>query len=273
MVQFICLKAFGMLYTWCCRGVRATGRSFHRARNIPPTPTHLGQNKLKPIQTLNMKKTIIALMALSGMMFGASAYGMTATEAQEALTDAITDSGYTIGDSYSFSVEITDMSNGDPQVITLGTGAYLKTQYGNFLGLGYNNTNPSNWATVDTDGVDKSAKTITMTLQAPAAAWFSYGLNGDGTTTNGSYNLDGSTLNIDFDSESTTTTITLTRADSVKDILVVKKFNLKATDIVINDSPAFANVTFTSTPAIPEPTTATLSLLALAGLAARRRRK
>ncbi len=31
--------------------------------------------------------------------------------------------------------------------------------------------------------------------------------------------------------------------------------------------------TVTNTPAIPEPTTATLSLLALAGLAARRRRK
>ena len=221
-----------------------------------------------------MKKTLItALLTLSGIMFGASAYGMTATEAQKALTDAIDESGYTLGDSYSFSVEITDISNGLPQVITLGTGAYLKTQYGDYLGLGYNNTDPSNWATVDTNGgIDTTAKTITMTMQAPGAAWFSYGLNSDGTTSKGAYNLDGSTLNIDFDSKSTTTTISLTRADSVKDILVVKGFNLNAKDIVINDSPAFNNVTFTSTPTIPEPTTATLSLLALAGLCARRRR-
>ncbi len=40
-----------------------------------------------------------------------------------------------------------------------------------------------------------------------------------------------------------------------------------------NTQTAVASYTFTATPAVPEPATATLSLLALAGLAARRRRK
>ena len=53
-----------MLYTETRSG-QVRGGAFHRARNT--LPTHPGQSKLKPIQTYNMKKTLIALLALAGV--------------------------------------------------------------------------------------------------------------------------------------------------------------------------------------------------------------
>ena len=208
-------------------------------------------------------------MALAGV-----AAADTAAEAQSTLESLISASEYITGESFTFSVTLDDASNGSTYCITLGGGYGVFIHQQKYFSLS-NSTGNAAWynssVTVNEDGTATS-----LEIDAPSSTWFSYTI---GNKTDEGYqisqaweNIDGATVTIGYDSKETETTITFAK-DGVSNSLVVGNYSLNASDIAISDSPSFTNVSFTYTPAVPEPTTATLSLLALAGLAARRRRK
>lgn len=109
-----------------------------------------------------------------------------------------------------------------------------------------------------------------------------YGINGGGSDKNATIpvtlTLAGITTNISLDFGGRTTTGTLDfTGDNAITIGANQTATLALTMAATNGFNTYSGITAGSvtytTPVIPEPTTATLSLLALAGLAARRRRK
>lgn len=239
-----------------------------RASKIP----HITSNT----QYTKMKKTIIALLALSGVAFGA-----TADELNANLSGYLTYAGYEATDAYTLTVTTT-LGDGETGNLLNMDGWYLYTQVSNYLGV--KNTasgDPGSWTlATNTPGTpytgdlkvgDKSwlvnpgsqqdtfngiqgNVTITLSTQSMMGqTWTTLAVaHGDNTTWINSdiINSDGAATAIDL------STVSFTRA-------------CEATVAIagVNDGAA-VNVA-----AVPEPTTATLSLLALAGLAARRRRK
>ena len=202
-----------------------------------------------------MKKTIIALMALTGVAF--------ATPAED-VTNAILTSGYKAGDSFTLTFTIDSTSfNGyvTAPVITLAPSWNINSQAGTYLGF-----------SDATDGVDGSLTTsaatyssgntseVKGTINVGDEGWF-YQVNGLNTLT---FTITESMLTM---TKGNSTVATLEIADG-----------LTASNITLGSNiTGISGLSMTTTPApsdsVPEPTTATLSLLALAGLAARRRRK
>ena len=216
-----------------------------------------------------MKKTLIALMAIAGGSM--SVFGLTTQKAQESLTLAIVNSGYVEGNDFSLSITNLDsISNDNMNAVVLSDGYFLFTHIGHYLA--FTNSSDGNnivWAGIDENGIDTTSKLITMTLASASNVWFSWNINDEGEATKGT-NIDFSNLDISYDSAETLTTITFTYADGDKDILKIQNYELNAKDITLQNMESVGSVSFKT---VPEPTTATLSLLALAGLAARRRRK
>ena len=198
-----------------------------------------------------MKKTIIALMALAGVA--------AATPAED-VTNAILGSGYQAGDAFTltFTIDSTSFDGyTTAPVITLAPSWNIDSQAGTYLG--FSDTDDS----VD-GGLTTSAASYTSgntsevlgTINVGAEGWF-YQVNGLNTLT---FTITESTLSM---TKGTTDVATLEIAGG-----------LTASSIVVGSRvTGISGLSFTTTPAVPEPTTATLSLLALAGLAARRRRK
>ena len=234
-----------------------------------------------------MKKTIIALMALAGVAMAADTGTLTLTNttASDTITTTISDNstdwlkeaialggnatidiltsgsntytptdlaGYAIGDtnvgnggSYVYSVSFT--VNGDAPALTLtsiSADFIVKSADGG-------NQGNSRWATYNWQFV--SGET-TLVDYATADYWS----QASGAT--GSLSMDFGSNAIDLEAGETYT------------------LNLKITGVndsngTVDNKGGFVHVGSISASIIPEPTTATLSLLALAGLAARRRRK
>ena len=114
---------------------------------------------------------------------------------------------------------------------------------------GNSGTSDDTWFSVYS--MDATSNTLTTVLEMAASDSSSL-KNWDGTK---SYTIGADSLN------------------ATDNIALLVRHN-KSTDLTFTNLTATANLTIPSdTPAVPEPTTATLSLLALAGLAARRRRK
>ena len=213
-----------------------------------------------------MKKTIIALLALSGVAAAA-----TSSEMNTALDEMLTN--YTAGDSYTLEINLTTTpTSGASNLITLTDDWNLRHQVGGYMAF-WESGDPV-WKTSD---VTVSGSQTSLTLSAPANVWFSNTINNAGSATSDSYTLSGSSITISYDAATNATEISLTRKNGVTNILTVNNYEAKASDINFTTDMTGSVVSFSSTPAaapsVPEPTTATLSLLALAGLAARRRRK
>ena len=227
-----------------------------------------------------MKKTLIALMALAGV---ASATEYTDEFFNEWYQEVVISTGYTQGMDYSLSLTLgeydkschsggvgyhsgilLDLSTGESANSTWG----IFTQAGQYLAFDDNGTNdrPGLTTVEGTSYASSNTSTATGTVNQGTEGWF--------------YSLGGANKQVGV-------TITVSRTDGV-DSVVINKGDLNIANFTIAGTDALNAAEYTLnrfgvTDAIfvanghgmliPEPATATLSLLALAGLAARRRRR
>ena len=238
-----------------------------------------------------MKKTIVALLALSGVTFASDDY--TYSEFNDWYKTAIEAASYTAGDDYSLTFtlgawpEAVDPSAGSiiyrsGMIITLTSSKNwgLFTQAGRYLAFDDSDTNDRGSLATSTETYGSGNTTeATGSLAQGTEGWF-YSL---GTT---SGNQEGVTFTIAREND--TDTITITKGTTkIANFTIIGDSALDAATYEIPSiytdqnkdfnfgvqSATFTANNVTSNIAVPEPTTATLSLLALAGLAARRRRK
>ncbi len=218
-----------------------------------------------------MKKTLIALMALAGV---ASA-DFTGTEMNSWLTDVLADRK---GSKYTLTFTLSD-TFGDgtaANLFQLSSDWYIREQVGRYVGMSTSGSSVDGDYASRLNSADKradwDASTIIDTDVAGAentadySGWFYEGADGNA--------LKGATITI-FSADGNTT-ITFEAADQTivlqRDKFYVPgnnfKFGLPDSVVFESASIAYDHATYS----IPEPATATLSLLALAGLCARRRR-
>ncbi len=225
-----------------------------------------------------MKKTLIALMALAGV---ASADVTVYTKDQaNTWLDSITDN-YT-GD-FTASITYSSASPGTEAkaVLTMASDFHVISQYPSYVGLsGKSNggKTPSNgdisWVapTSTADNVNTFVFDNGKTYQ-----WISFGNNGSDHLSNFSWT--GATITLEYVAGGTSTLSIVSTGSNVTEKIVFTNgaLQLNASDLALGDATGGVTaLTVTcngTTYSIPEPATATLSLLALAGLAARRRRK
>ena len=235
-----------------------------------------------------MKKTLITLLALCGVAAAENYHGSLTTD----LKKAITDSGYTVGDDFTMSVQLqfwlsdaatrqTSLTLGDTfHIVAQKTGSWSKVYLG-FTPSSTNGTDPGAVnLTRDTSG--NYSFTATESATGPDG-WITRAGNTVGGATQ-TWQFLGSTLTLTYTAETQTTVLDFDFTTIVNDdenqiyrptdrdhlIVTVKGIEMDANDISFANNVTGRNVAFA---VVPEPTTATLSLLALAGLAARRRRK
>ena len=247
-----------------------------------------------------MKKTIITFLAICGVAAAAENYHGSLTSD---LTSAITASGYTAGDDFTMSVQLQYwMDNSDTRQtsLTLGDTFHIVSQkigswsnvYLGFTPSSTNGTDPGavNLTRSTSGNTDSYTFTATATATGPDG-WITRAANTvnaeTGEVTWGAtqtWQFLGATLTLSYTAETKTsvldfdfTTIENDAANGIarptdRDnlIVTVKGIEIDANDISFASDVTGRNVSFA---VVPEPTTATLSLLALAGLAARRRRK
>ena len=230
-----------------------------------------------------MKKTLIALMALAGVASAA----INQSDMNYYIDEVIAQSGYTAGDAFSLTLNVVS-----PYTAAYGNFISLTDGYYVFSNADkhYAFTNSGDGANIvwldNTPGVTDAvaaSKTVTMNMTFADNTensnvnnfWFAYkGFDTDGNATknNDGYSLD--TIKLEY--ADNTTTISIANAGVITNVLKIEGYTLKATDIDVRNATTFSSGTLTVNGTnynIPEPATATLSLLALCGLAARRRRK
>ena len=233
-----------------------------------------------------MKKTLIALMALAGV---AAADTYTASEANTWLTSAGNQIG---GSKYTLTFTIADTfkpghgtGNTIFDIATFDNKVWaIYQQDGRYLGLGegagpdgsYASRNDASVNSVDTD-------TAGTNNAADYSGWF-YDSGSNSTA------LAGATFSIASGNGYTDITfttagesprsITLNRSvflgtlnQSNAGVSLLKFTNVELSSVSLTYDDGTLTIPAKPTPSVPEPATATLSLLALAGLAARRRRK
>ena len=226
-----------------------------------------------------MKKTLIALMALAGVV---SAADWTGAQADAWLTEVLQDrngSAYTL--TFTISEDWARTGNGGATILTLNTNGWrICEQDGQYVGLSENSSGPSdsfasrtdstvNYIDMDVCKETQNPETGEITKSADYNGW----IYDSGTGLSG---LQGITISV-YGSTSSST-ISVTSADNSRTITLQRDGFITPGGLNFGyDNVAFfSNVQVEynhATYIIPEPATATLSLLALAGLAARRRRR
>ncbi|MGN0865600.1 MAG: PEP-CTERM sorting domain-containing protein [Akkermansia sp.] len=238
-----------------------------------------------------MKKTILTAFGALLLTMGAPTH---ATEL-DAIQTAITSSSYTGTESYVLSFEVkADGGTLDTYtILTLKKGTTeagnwgLYTQIGNFLAFDVGTAGGSFNKVWDTSGSWDSAPSTFDNISTSTEGWFMRA----GSADNSQNALTGYTITIAGNATSTTaegnvlgtTTITFSKEiDSVtRQVTVNMTEYLNAQDFQLGTATntdgtpkvAVNGNSVVSFTVVPEPATATLSLLALAGLAARRRRQ
>ena len=225
-----------------------------------------------------MKKTLIALLALAGVACGAT----TGADLTKAWQDALTDANYTVDGDFTYSIDFTLTGNipyydgnGYAQltgnILTLADDYYLVSQTHTFWGL---NSSVSNNITAQGYTFSKNGDSTLYT----------YTGNGDGVrpitwarnsnnSSSAERTLGGAlSVNVAYDGENTSITLSY-GGSAITDKFVITNAELDATKFVLYNGATVSSSNISVTPSVPEPATATLSLLALAGLAARRRRR
>lgn len=256
--------------------------AFHCARNWAPR-LKVALYSLTPILFITMKKTLIALMALAGMAaaetltfdvkrdVNAITFEFDEVTAQEILTLTYTDWTYsgggnnTVGswqspknEKYqnSFSPD-AQLRDNQPDSWTMnfivknnGENAITLTQF------------TFDCYCISAGGEDKTGNTKgTLKIGNVSTGSFLLGMKGE--TTTGTLALTGDNAITINANESVSIALTMTDADLNNTYSGITGGSVTYSSVSLPDP----------TPAVPEPATATLSLLALAGLAARRRRK
>ena len=249
-------------------------------------PTHHNSNL-----THTMKKTLIALMALAGVA-AAEDWTATFTTSNTSKNQTYTDYSAAFAEGSPLTLSITNIViTGD------GTTSNYNTSEGNHPSSIRPNTNVGNGGTWTLSFSLTNTSTEAITLQQIAFDVFTFNssgaVQGKNTARNLTLTLTGDATgsvsfthggsNISGDVASRTITlnsgaVTISAGDSLS-------LSLTASPQEDSGGGTFLGLTgatfsgeivtpvIPDTPAVPEPATATLSLLALAGLAARRRRK
>lgn len=230
--------------------------------------------------TFSMKTTLSVILGLA-MLAHAEDITLSAgpfvgaNAAQTEYQSLLQTGGYQRGTDFtlSFTISATSLAaNTAAYFLKLGDTVTLASQGGTYVGFGTTRSAPNGWLT---STWDETSKTHSYTVNGSTTGWFS---RGDGETDGSSCTIAGSSYVISV--VGNTTTLTMTRSDGVKNIVTLNNFALSADKVIFelkrvsgNGSASDTNLTFTNITFVPEPATAMLSLLALAGLAVRRRRK
>ena len=219
-----------------------------------------------------MKKTLIALMALAGIACGAVT-DYTGTELNTWLQEALE---HRNGSKYTLTFTIADDfgdGNGS-NLFQLSTDWAIREQVGRYVGFTIVPTGDSsisgNYVSRLANADDREnwdETTVIDTDTAGYSGWFYEGANNNAIqgATITIYSGDGDTR---ITLETSDQTVTLQRSTFYEPDENFK-FGCPSSEVFKSASITFDSGTYS----IPEPATATLSLLALAGLAARRRRK
>lgn len=226
-----------------------------------------------------MKKTIIALLALSGVAFGA-----TAADVNDNLKKAITDYGYTVESGFSLTTTVS-LPGGSNKYFTFSDDWFLFTQENQYFGV-TTSADPGSWnltggsATTDPfeDALVVGQSVSWLTGPTPSTSvTISLGCMplafGDYVTVQTSLSIitnNGTQL---VNSQLKDAEGGYTAYFDLNEVEFLTEVSEAKITIGASDAIDLINYVAPETDAVPEPTTATLSLLALAGLAARRRRK
>ena len=223
-----------------------------------------------------MKTTLSVILALTTLAYAEDItlssgpfVGVSSVQTEyERLCTAV---GYQRGTDFtlSFTISAASLTYDTVSFFNFGDSFTLASQEGKYVGFGTSTTVPSGTLTsTQQDGVN------VFSLSSIPNGWFSKNSNGS---------LDEkSIVNASFEIAvvGDSTTITMIRSDGAKNIVTLNGIRFNADDLEFDyhkysgngttsgDSISFKDISF-----VPEPTTATLSLLALVGLAAHRRRK
>lgn len=248
-----------------------------------------------------MKKTIIALMALAGVSFaGTSITPLTDATAgtwthsnNNAIVDGVLSgnpnwqvdpSVYTLtsaleltkGDTFTFSFDAVNNGTGNgiltlafvgtENAVVVGHGTYDKP--GDELQIGLtDNLTAQGYGFASTNPTDDAQVTALTTLTGGMPT------GGATSTISGSIAWDGDSYAITLGSSAVTGTVSydlgITTFDVTKLVVTIEGGGSPADNSDAWKTATMSNLTIG---VVPEPTTATLSILALAGLAARRRR-
>ena len=221
-----------------------------------------------------MKKTLIALMAMAGV-----AMAGTGTEFNAELTDSITLNQYAVGDAFTveFDLFVKDHMTTNTGFVQFAQNGWIANQAHSYFGI---NTQDSNNITAGAYSKEISGNNYTYTATEISPLWCQ-NANLDGSASRGSLWSAEDNLSVTIATDGTDSWVTLSygNTSSIVDTWKFTGVVLNANDIKLdsNLSVVSSSITFVpavpETPAVPEPATATLSLLALAGLASRRRRK
>lgn len=231
-----------------------------------------------------MKKTIIAFLALSGLVSSAFAADYNNVDSLISTMNTKLDAlGYKAGDSFAitFSIESLGYSGQSANIIRLGSLGDLRIQAGDdgttsaYLGIRYNGgeawyTNPSPSTSTTWSGDhytaswDAETQTNALNFDGAAGLWLTMGANGK----NQANGLLNTPITISYDKGTNSVSLSLTVASGVTDTVTFANTTLNAGAI----TRLYNNTKTNNLTVVPEPATATLSLLALAALAARRRR-
>lgn len=200
----------------------------------------------------------------------------TVDELNASLQNALTSSVYQLGDQYTLTFTLKLGSSVTGGYLKIADDVYFIGQQSMFSGI---NVQPSNsnvsWAPSVTPVTEGGIKTTTVvTTSETNSMWFSLDQNGNSNTGKG---LNNAVLTLSYDGADTMLKIDYSGAQYNKDLVnefVWQNISFDAKNIEFMSSVNGSEFgSFTVTKAVPEPATGTLSLLALAGLCARRRRK
>ena len=215
-----------------------------------------------------MKKTIITLMALAGVAIAND----TGTQFNTALAESIALCDYTLGDAFTVELELYVKNAMDTNTgfLQFASNGWIANQAHSYFGINTSDSNNINEvAGTYTKVIDGNNYTYTATSISPL--WCqNTTLNGSASRGSVWTNEDNLGVTIATDGKDSWITLTYDETSSIIDTWKFTGVVLNANDIKLdyNLSVVSSNINL-----VPEPTTATLSLLALAGLAARRRRR
>lgn len=219
-------------------------------------------------------------MALAGV----AAADQSSSSLVTSISSQLEEQNYVTGDGFSITLTLVATgwdANNKASLLSFGgefgTNDYLRVET-SADGLS------GAWIGVEISGIDwdvantvrdTESRTNTLTFDTPTKTWLSFETSSTGNAKTKS-DLQNASITLSYDCVSKTSSVTVLNASGVTSILNYKNTEWDASKIGLSGWTAATwgdTVTVSVTPMVPEPTTATLSLLALAGLAARRRRK
>lgn len=208
-----------------------------------------------------MKKTIIALLALAGVAAAETTTTVDTIDAAWGTAPAVAGNCWSGDYTLTFTLDSLYTLEGSGSVIGFYRGSATNDTYGyNAIVLGGTDT-----ALTLTVGRGRAYNTEDNATGIDAETYFTFAGGADDKVTFSTTIQKGVTYTLSVTGGDQAMTPTLTWNGGTE-TLASYKGNM-------NGNAALTNVLNKGTITIPEPTTATLSLLALAGLAARRRRK